>query len=500
MTEKEIKNQRIIIKNVKDNRIIADTKIIRYDSAVNSVYISAHSISDKKFYQVSVVIFAENCLYNFSGSMRGVIRENEMEVFLGKCETKEDRQAVRYSLVFEGSIEGVYIDTAKVRFHKPISVETIDMSSSGILLRAGAGFFQIGEKYSLLLKIKEDLLKMQCEIVRIQSDGTLTEEYGCRIEEVQWDRRKGMDEKPVMVYEGTYLDILADAYISDEDRRKAVEKHAGYGRLNQDIGSFFRNPNKESWLSKEKMEPLGREIAEKLIELDPITIFECMSFSRPMNEELQRHSLNVALLNGMQAEWMNMSPNRVEMFILAGLLHDAGKTMIPEELLNAPRSLTGDEMEVVRMHPIYSDRLLKDKFDDEIRSAARHHHEKLNGAGYPDGIMEDAIGLCARVTAISDIYDAMVSARSYKSSKLPLHILHMFYEEEFEGLDRGLVMNFIKNMRLKYTGKQVVMSDGGRGVIRYIPFNDAEHPIIQQGTRIGQTNVEWFCKAMLVDI
>lgn len=61
-------------------------------------------------------------------------------------------------------------------------------------------------------------------------------------------------------------------------------------------------------------------------------------------------------------------------------------------------------------------------------------------------------------------------------------------------------MNFIKNMRLKYTGKQVVMSDGGRGVIRYIPFNDAEHPIIQQGTRIGQTNAEWFCKAMLVDI
>jgi len=44
------------------------------------------------------------------------------------------------------------------------------------------------------------------------------------------------------------------------------------------------------------------------------------------------------------------------------------------------------------------------------------------------------------------------------------------------------------------------MSDGGRGVIRYIPFNDAEHPIIQQGTRIGQTNAEWFCKAMLVDI
>ncbi len=192
MTEKEIKNQRIIIKNVKDNRIIGDTKIIRYDSAVNSVYISAQSISDKKFYQVSAVIFAENCLYNFCGSMRGVVRENEIEVFLGKCETKEDRQAVRYSLAFEGNIEGVYIDAVKVRFRKPIPVETVDMSSSGILLKAGTGFFQIGEKYSLLLKINDDTLKMHCEIVRIQNDGTLTEEYGCRIEEVQWDQRQGM--------------------------------------------------------------------------------------------------------------------------------------------------------------------------------------------------------------------------------------------------------------------------------------------------------------------
>ena len=195
-----------------------------------------------------------------------------------------------------------------------------------------------------------------------------------------------------------------------------------------------------------------------------------------------------------------MSPNRIEMFILAGLLHDVGKTMIPEEILNAPRRLTEDEMEIMRMHPVYSDRLLKDKFDDEIRSAARHHHEKLNGAGYPDGITGDAIGLCERVTAISDIYDAMVSARSYKGSRMPLHILHMLYEEEFKGLDRGLVINFIKNMRLKYVGKQVVMTDGRRGIIQYIPFNDAEHPVIRQGTKIGQTNEEWFCKAMLVDL
>ncbi len=76
MTEKEIKNRRIIIKDAKDNQTIADTKIIRYNSEVNSVYISAPSMPDKKIYQVYAVIFTEKGLYNFCGSIRGVIRES----------------------------------------------------------------------------------------------------------------------------------------------------------------------------------------------------------------------------------------------------------------------------------------------------------------------------------------------------------------------------------------------------------------------------------------
>ena len=124
---------------------------------------------------------------------------------------------------------------------------------------------------------------------------------------------------------------------------------------------------------------------------------------------------------------------------------------------------------VMREHPVYSDSLLSKKFCEDIRLAARHHHEKLDGTGYPDGISGEQISVIARVTAISDIYDAMVSARSYKDSRLPLHVLNMFYDGEFEGLDRRLVMLFIKNMRQKYTDHEVVMSDGMKATIRYIP-------------------------------
>lgn len=190
MVEKEIKNHRIIIKNVEDDQTIADTKVTRYDSAVNSVIISAQSITDKKFYRVYAIIFAENCLYRFYGSIRGVMRENEMEVLIGKCEAMEERQAVRYSIALDGSIEGVYIDGTKILLHRNIPIQAVDMSSSGILLKAEAGFFNIGEVYLLILNTNAGALRMQCEVVRIKNDGTLIEEYGCRIGKVQWNQGK----------------------------------------------------------------------------------------------------------------------------------------------------------------------------------------------------------------------------------------------------------------------------------------------------------------------
>ena len=305
------------------------------------------------------------------------------------------------------------------------------------------------------------------------------------------------ENKNVMVYEETYLEIMTDEHAPLEVRQKLTENHVGYTRLHQNIGSLFSRPDHEVWLNSEKLAPLIREVAEKLENFDPVTIFSCINFPRPMDEGLQRHSLNVALLNGMQGEWLGLPKDDVHTLVLAGLLHDIGKTMVPEEILNAPRRLTDEEMAVIRKHPVYSDELLAGRFDDNVRQAARHHHEKLAGTGYPDGIAGDEIGFYARITAISDIYDAMVSARSYKSARLPLNVFDMFYEEEFDGLDRSLVMTFLKNMRARYTNKQVVMSNGRKGEILYIPLNDADHPIIRQDDDIRQTDEEWYCKEIL---
>lgn len=308
------------------------------------------------------------------------------------------------------------------------------------------------------------------------------------------------EDKSVMINETSYLEIMSSNYIPVDIRQKVIEERTGYSKLHKGIGAYFHNPNRDAWLNEEKMGSLSHEVYTGIKNVDPLAIFECIDFPRPLDEDLQRHSLNVGFLNGFQAERLNLSPDEVKTFILAGLLHDIGKTMIPQEILQANRKLTDDEMKIVRMHPVYSYSLLDGKFDSYIMSAARHHHEKLDGTGYPDGISGDLINLCSRVTAISDIYDAMVSVRSYKDARFPLNVLAMFYNGEFSGLDTILLLDFIKSMCKKFINKRVLMSDGHMGVVRFIPFNDVACPVVSVGKFIGQTTDSWFCKSMVANV
>ena len=147
---------------------------------------------------------------------------------------------------------------------------------------------------------------------------------GEKIEKTRLDRlmRFSGNNKHIMVHNDTYQDLLSNEKVPLEIRQKMTEQHTGYTQMHRDVGTLFRKPDLEFWLSSEQMEPLVEEISGKLVNLDPLTIFSCISFPRPMDEGLQRHSLNVALLNAMQAEWMGLEADEVKLFPLAGLLHE----------------------------------------------------------------------------------------------------------------------------------------------------------------------------------
>lgn len=193
MNESAVKNCRILIKNTENGEIIADTKINRFNRLRNSVYINADSLKERKPYTISAFIFAKKALYEFPGTIKGALVGNEIEVLLGKSKEKEDRGQTRYPTAWEGTITAMLIDGCRIQLRKAIHIRTVNMSANGILIKADAGCFDVGNCFSLTLRVENSELRLKCEIVRIQNSTMLTEEYGCRISEL-WIEREPIQE------------------------------------------------------------------------------------------------------------------------------------------------------------------------------------------------------------------------------------------------------------------------------------------------------------------
>ena len=188
MNESTIRNRRILIKNTENGEIIADTKILGFDSLTNSVRISAASLPDKKYYRIIAFIFAEECLYELSGTIKGAMVDNEIEVLLGRSKEKEDRARTRYPVELKGVISHIIVDGRAIRLRKPMHIRTINMSANGVLMKADAGCFAVGDGFVLTLTVERGTIILHCGIVRINHNNMLTEEYGCRISGIQLER------------------------------------------------------------------------------------------------------------------------------------------------------------------------------------------------------------------------------------------------------------------------------------------------------------------------
>lgn len=130
------------------------------------------------------------------------------------------------------------------------------------------------------------------------------------------------------------------------------------------------------------------------------------------------HSERVGHASVMIARELGMDDERVEVLRFAGILHDVGKLGVPTRLLRKDGPLTPEERRVIELHPEYGHEVVRGiSFLGEARAAILHHHERLDGSGYPYGLAGGQIPECARVVAVADAFDAMTSTRSYRRAR-----------------------------------------------------------------------------------
>ncbi|WP_260635844.1 HD-GYP domain-containing protein [Streptomyces angustmyceticus] len=130
------------------------------------------------------------------------------------------------------------------------------------------------------------------------------------------------------------------------------------------------------------------------------------------------HSERVGRASVMIARELGMAEDRVEVLRFAGILHDVGKLGVPTRLLRKDGPLTPQERRVIELHPEYGHEIVRGiGFLGEARAAILHHHERLDGRGYPYGLRGHHIPECARLVAVADAFDAMTSTRSYRRAR-----------------------------------------------------------------------------------
>ena len=159
---------------------------------------------------------------------------------------------------------------------------------------------------------------------------------------------------------------------------------------------------------------------------------------------LENHCHRLASYARALGSRLALSPFDIATLERGAILHDIGKVSVPDAILLKPSGLTAAEFEVMKQHTIVGDRLCSElRLLRRVRPIVRHHHERLDGTGYPDGLRGKAVPLLAQVIAIVDVYDAMTTARPYKPAFTVQRALEELMAEAAKGWrDRALVEEF----------------------------------------------------------
>ncbi|MCD6219363.1 HD-GYP domain-containing protein [Candidatus Calescamantes bacterium] len=132
---------------------------------------------------------------------------------------------------------------------------------------------------------------------------------------------------------------------------------------------------------------------------------------------LKGHSERVAELSEKIARELRLPPHEVRIIREMAVLHDLGKIVLDSTIMHKPGPLTPEEWAIMKQHPLLGERIVSPiKAMEKGRALIRHHHERVDGKGYPNGLKGDSIPLSAKIVAVADAYDAMTSLRPYRSA------------------------------------------------------------------------------------
>ena len=244
-----------------------------------------------------------------------------------------------------------------------------------------------------------------------------------------------------------------------EDRTSVNISESVRARVAEGVSYLYSNTDSAQLASTTK--DITDDLMKAIDENDAIAVD--ISALKVSDEYTFKHSVDVATMSMIVAKKLGMSHDEIYDIGIAGLLHDIGKSKIPNEILNKPGRLTDEEFEIMKQHSVFGYRILQEKEDikESIKLAVLQHHEKINANGYPMGVGAAQITPFAKILSVVDIYDALVTERPYKAGFSPRDAVEMLMAMTAE-LDIVSLRGFLGSVILYPVGTTVQLSNGER--------------------------------------
>jgi putative nucleotidyltransferase with HDIG domain len=257
----------------------------------------------------------------------------------------------------------------------------------------------------------------------------------------------------------------AKSGISGKERRAEVRKaRTVLNRSKQAVKEMFDSARMGKAIQTRKMASMVRQLTASL-DKDP-TIILNMARLKTKDDYTYLHSVSVCALMINLARVMRLDEALVREAGMAGLLHDVGKLAIPDEILLKPSRLNEAEFQIVRDHPLAGYKILAASggVSDATLDVCLHHHEKMDGTGYPHNRNADELNLLTRMASICDVYDAITSQRVYNSPWTASEALSQM--QSWSGhFDQMILRSFVESLQILPIGTLLQLTNAHLAIV-----------------------------------
>jgi len=257
-------------------------------------------------------------------------------------------------------------------------------------------------------------------------------------------------------------------------RQSLLQSYKVYGDARGWIDNMLEDSRLGKGVATKKARVLVAQLADQVIQNPDALIW--LTHLKTRDEYTATHCINVCILALTFGRTLGLDDVLLHKLGMGALLHDIGKMQVPDEILNKPGRLSKKEFEIMKGHPSHGYAMLVDDHhvDTESLHIVLHHHERLDGAGYPKGMAETEIPMLTRIASIVDVYDAITSDRCYHDGISPALALENLFKWSKGNFDILLLEKFIKCLGIYPIGSVVRLNTGEVGVV---VATDADHRI-----------------------